>query len=175
MSRGLYTPSPINNNSGSVLGAGSNTNDFVNIVDSNGETAEKVPVSTYSEETYQSVGTINYQSEGKLIQLGTVVDLNGITTNDFDISSHSELLGTSDEHSSKYGRRNTITSQDNQGNVTYGSTYGDIYGLYPVSGATPVDKAADAAADPYGTPARLTYLGGSEPITTSFSPLTDVL
>lgn len=173
MSRGQYVPVAINNLTGTVLGGGSNTSTYLNVVASNGETADKVPVSTHSQATYQGAGTINY-STPSVIQLGQVNNLNGIAANDFNISSHSELLGTATDHPNKYGRKNTISSIDNQGNVTYGSTYGDIYGLYPVSGATPVDKAADAAADPWGTPARLTYLGGVAPITTSFSPLTDM-
>jgi len=170
MSRGTYGTS-VNTGIGRTLGAGNDSSTLQNIQSPVAETADKAVVSTHSW-PYQSGLDMNHlRTTGFVNIVGKVEDIAGVANNDFYLTQNGDT--DLEQHSYKYGRKLAITSIDNHGNITYDATNGTIYGLYPTSG-TPVDRFADAAKDPWGTPARFVTLEGSGPVIHSFENLTEL-
>lgn len=164
MGRGTYGTA-VNTGKGRTLGVGSNSSDLQSIQSPVGDQAEEVVIDTYCY-PYQSGRDMNYfRVDGLLSIQGQTPDINGLDGNNFYLTQNGDT--DLEQHSYKYGRKLAITSIDNHGNITYGATNGVIYGLYPTSG-TPVDRVADAAKDPWGTPARFVTLGDSGPAVHDF-------
>ena len=169
--RGTYGTA-INTGKGTSLGGGSGGNALQNV--DAPVTIKYTPTSpsTYSDETYSSGGTVNYQRTGAFITIeGKVNNLNNIAANDFFLTQNGTQ--SSEQHSSKYGRKLAINEIDQNGNITYGATNGTTYGLYHTSG-TPVDKNADAAKSPYGTPANFVVLDKASPTVHSYNRLSSI-
>lgn len=170
MARGVYG-TPVNTGKGVILtdatpSMASSLNGEVGPV---AKTEPKVVQPNYTSNIY-TAGTKNYYRNGAFITVANpVTDVNGVAVNDFDLTKNGTLA--SEQHSSKYGRKLVITEIDQNGNVTYGATNGVTYGLYHTSG-TPVDRDADAAKDPYGTPPRFVSLKDAAPAVFSYSSLT---
>lgn len=169
--RGTYGTA-VNSGKGTSLGAGSGGNALQNV--DNPVKVAYTPTSptTYSAAAYTSGGTINYKRTGAFVTIqGKVNDLNNIAANDFFLTQNGTQ--SSEQHSSKYGRKLAITEIDQNGNITYGATNGTTYGLYHTSG-TPVDKFADSAKAPYGTPANFVVLDKASPTVYSFKRLSTI-
>lgn len=166
--RGVYGTS-INTGKGSSLGTGSGGNSMQNVdIPLAIKFAPNSP-SIYSNKAY-SAGSINYLRTGAFVSIeGKVNDLNNVAANDFFLTQNGALH--LEQHSNKYARKLAITSINQNGVITYGATNGVTYGLYHTSG-TPVDKVADFAKDPYGTPAKFVVLDKATPTVHSFTPLT---
>jgi len=170
MSRGTYGTA-VNTGKGTSLGAGSGGNTLQNV--DNPAIIAYMPTSpsTYSTKAY-SDGSINYKRTGAFVTIeGKVQNLNNVAANDFFLTQNGAQ--SDEQHSSKYGRKLSITEIDQNGNITYGATNGVTYGLYHTSG-TPVDKVADFAKDPYGTPANFVVLDKATPTVHAFNPLTSL-
>lgn len=165
--RGTYGTA-VNSGKGRTLGGGSNTNSLQGISNPVVASYTATPPA-YCEDTYTSGGTVNYQRTGAFITVdGKVNNLNNIVANDFFLTQNG--TEADEQHSSKYGRKLAITEIDQNGNITYGATNGTTYGLYHTSG-TPVDRNADNAKAPYGTPTRFVSLDGPNPVVHSFNRL----
>lgn len=168
--RGTYGTA-VNTGKGTSLGGGSGGNALQNVDAPVIIKFTDVSPSTYSNKAY-STGVLNYQRTGAFITIeGKVNDLNSVAANDFFLTQNG-ARGL-EQHSSKYGRKLAITEIDQNGNITYGATNGTTYGLYHTSG-TPVDKNADFAKAPYGTPTRFVTLDGPNPVIHSYTRLTSI-
>lgn len=169
--RGTYGTA-VNTGKGTSLGAGSATSTLQNVDNPVKATYTPTSPTTYSAAAYTSGGTINYKRTGAFITIeGKVNNVNNIAANDFTLTQNGTLAD--EQHSSKYGRKLSITEIDQNGNITYGATNGTTYGLYHTSG-TPVDKFADAAKDPYGTPPNFVVLDKATPTVHAFNPLSSI-
>lgn len=168
--RGTYGTA-VNTGKGTSLGAGSGGNSLQSVDNPVIISYTPTSPSTYSNKAYTS-GSINYKRRGAFVSIeGKVNDLNNVAANDFFLTQNG--AAHLEQHSSKYGRKLSITEIDQNGNITYGATNGVTYGLYTTSG-TPVDKVADFAKDPYGTPANFVVLDKASPTVHAFNPLTSL-
>lgn len=171
MSRGTYGTA-VNTGKGTSLGTGSGTSTLQNVDNPTNPAFTANSPSTYSAKAYTSGGTINYKRTGAIVNIeGKVNNINNIAANDFFLTQNGSQAD--EQHSYKYARKLAITEIDQNGNITYGATNGTIYGLTPGSG-TPVDKFADAAKDPYGTPNNYVVLDKATPTVHSFNPLSSI-
>lgn len=163
-----YSPNGINNNTGSVLGAGTDTNSllsFTSLIRSPGSKTFHSPSTTGS----WANGTINYKRTADiLMNEGLMENLNGNASKDFWAMENSS---TPEQHSSQLARKLAVTSISNDGTITYGATNGTSYYLTATTGNI-YDRPADAAKDPYGTPPRFFSLVGLSPATHTFTALT---
>jgi len=108
-------------------------------------------------------GTANY-FENPMVY-GHVTSLNGSSKNLAHTSARSSWP---QYHTSIYGYKTGITAIDIvAGTVTKVAGYGTRYPL-TATGDTD-DNVIDSIASPYSVPANLTYLGGTGPVTTTYS------
>jgi hypothetical protein len=168
--RGTYGTAN-NSGKGTSLGGGSGGNALQNVDTPVVINFTETSPSTYSNKAY-STGVLNYQRTGAFITIeGKANNLNSLAANDFFLTDRGAQ--SLEQHSSKYGRKLAITEIDQNGNITYGATNGTTYGLYHTSG-TPVDKNADAAKSPYGTPANYVVLDKASPTVHSYNRLSSI-
>ncbi len=74
------------------------------------------------------------------------------------------------QHTNKYGRVDGVTAINIlTGAVTYNALQGSGYGFSIPFTGVPADKEVDAQNDPYRVPARLTVLGGMNPVSYNHS------
>jgi len=154
---------------GTVLGAGNNAGTFVSTVNPAVQFGSKTYDASSSSAVFQSGGTINKIRTGAITVDNKIKDINGIAGNDLVPSANGSVVV--EQHSNKYATKYEITSMDIHGNVTLSSDTGVDYPLKAGSG-TPVDKPADSAKDPYGTPPNFVVLDKNSPSVHSFSSLT---
>lgn len=73
------------------------------------------------------------------------------------------------EHTNKYTTVHFVSGINIlTGSVTYSAYQGSGYGNTDTVTGVPVDKEADAMADPYRVPGRLTILGGLRPASSNY-------
>lgn len=163
-----YSPNGVNNNIGTMLGAGSDSNTLMNIeslIRSPGAKTYHAPSATGT----VSGGTINYKRTADILSLeGYIDNVNGVSTRDiYPVNNTS----TPERHSTQLGRKEIISTIDIHGNITYGTFNGSGYQMTATTGNV-YDRPVDAANDPYGTPPRFYSLNGLSATTHSFTALT---
>lgn len=164
---GIYSPNGVNNNTGRVLGYGSNTNSLMSVTNPSTETADKAVDPTYATGT-EAGGTINYFRTADIVNVvGTISSING--TSDSVVPTAN--LSTNEVHTSNSARKYAVSSIDIHGRPTYGTFHGSGYDLTSTTGNV-YDRAADAMNDPYGTPAKFYSLVGLAPVTHTYNSLT---
>lgn len=168
--KGEYVPSAKSKVKSTVFGFGAlNTGNTETVLSTAKGSVTSAPV-VHDASSYPvfTGGTENYF--GPVITIaGGNTKINNITNDAVKIPSN---LSKPEYHTRKKGRVHGVTSVNIlTGAVTYNTLQGSGYVLNSSGGTR--DTHVDAIMNPYTVPARLTYLGGKAPVSSSFNPLTE--
>jgi hypothetical protein len=152
-----------NNNGGASLGFGNAVSTNISMADPSVSPNGTKAVHSPSTSLVFVGGTANYFDNP--VVYGRVTSLNGTAK---DLAHTSARSSWPQYHTSIYGYKTGITAFDIvSGQVTKVAGYGTRYPL-TATGDTE-DNVIDSIASPYDVPANLTYLGGTGPVTTTYT------